>query len=123
MRRSIPREITYILFSKDWSNIPQQYLCEKFRIFISRGIHCEGNKVICVDNGAGKSTIFGLITGAVSPEDGEINIPHGLSIATARQVIPRSELDLTAREFFRKVFPKKMYDIDLRIDEVLDLEK
>ena len=70
-------------------------------------------------NGAGKSTIFGLITGAISPEDGDINIPHGLSIAIARQVIPRKELDLTVRDFFQAVFPKKVYDIDPKIDEVL----
>ena len=72
-------------------------------------------------NGAGKSTIFGLITGAISPEDGDINIPHGLSIAIARQVIPRKELDLTVRDFFQAVFPKKVYDIDPKIDEVLEI--
>ncbi len=72
-------------------------------------------------NGAGKSTIFGLITKAIQPEAGSINIPHGLSIAIARQVIPRKELDLTVRDFFQAVFPKKVYDIDPRIDEVLEI--
>lgn len=72
-------------------------------------------------NGAGKSTIFGLITGAIAPEEGDINIPHGLSIAIARQVIPRKELDLTVRDFFQAVFPKKVYDIDPKIDEVLEI--
>src|SRR5207253_2758858 len=59
-------------------------------------------------NGAGKSTIFGLITGAIEQEEGDINIPHGLSIAVGRQVIPRAELTLTVRDFFQKVFPKKV---------------
>ena len=72
-------------------------------------------------NGAGKSTIFGLITGAVVPENGSINIPHGLSIAIARQVIPRAELEFTVREFFQAVFAKKMYDIDPKIDKVLEV--
>jgi ATPase subunit of ABC transporter with duplicated ATPase domains len=72
-------------------------------------------------NGAGKSTIFGLITGVITPDEGVIHIEHGLSIAIARQVIPRSELDLTVRDFFQKVFPKKVYDIDPRIDEVLEI--
>ena len=72
-------------------------------------------------NGAGKSTIFGLITGAIHPESGDINIPHGLSIAVARQVIPRAELNLTVKEFFESVFPKKIYEIDPMIDEVLEI--
>ena len=72
-------------------------------------------------NGAGKSTIFGLITGIVEPESGSVHTSHGLSIATARQVIPRAELALTVREFFQSMFPKKVYDIDPRIDEVLEV--
>jgi ATPase subunit of ABC transporter with duplicated ATPase domains len=71
-------------------------------------------------NGAGKSTIFGLITGANVPESGNVFVTKGLSIATARQVIPRTELDLTVREFFEKAFTKKVYDIDPRIDAVLE---
>ena len=55
-------------------------------------------------NGAGKSTIFGLITGVHQPELGKIMVANSLSIATARQVIPRAELDLTLREFFEKAF-------------------
>ncbi|MCR4281400.1 MAG: ATP-binding cassette domain-containing protein [Candidatus Kaiserbacteria bacterium] len=72
-------------------------------------------------NGAGKSTIFGLITGASSPESGKINIAQGQTIATAKQVMPREEYDLTIREFFQKCFDKKTYDIDPRIDEVLEV--
>ena len=72
-------------------------------------------------NGAGKSTIFGLIAGAHKPEEGTVNIVNGVTIATARQVIPRDQLDLTVREFFEKCFSKKIYDIDPRIDEVLEI--
>jgi ATPase subunit of ABC transporter with duplicated ATPase domains len=72
-------------------------------------------------NGAGKSTIFGLISGANVPESGTINVVNGLSIASARQVIPRSELELTVREFFEKCFKQKVYDIDPRIDDVLEV--
>jgi ATPase subunit of ABC transporter with duplicated ATPase domains len=72
-------------------------------------------------NGAGKSTIFGLITGDLKPEDGDIHISRGVSIAISRQVIPRDQLELTVREFFEKCFPKKVYDIDPRIDTVLEV--
>lgn len=72
-------------------------------------------------NGAGKSTIFGLISGTSAPESGTINIVNGVSIAEAMQVIPRNQLDLTVREFFEKCFKHKIYDIDPRIDDVLEV--
>ncbi|MBI3671377.1 ABC-F family ATP-binding cassette domain-containing protein [Candidatus Azambacteria bacterium] len=71
-------------------------------------------------NGAGKSTIFSLITGEAKPESGSVSIGQKLSIAIAKQVIPREELDLSVREFFQKSFKEKVYDIDPRIDIVLD---
>jgi ATP-binding cassette subfamily F protein 3 len=71
-------------------------------------------------NGAGKSTLFKLLTGEHTPEEGTINVDEDTSVATSRQVIPRPDLELTVRDFFQKQFPKKMYDIDPRIDKVLD---
>jgi ATPase subunit of ABC transporter with duplicated ATPase domains len=72
-------------------------------------------------NGAGKSTIFGLITGTHTSESGDIHIGQGVTIATAKQVIPRDQLDLTVREFFEKCFVKKVYDIEPRIDSILEI--
>lgn len=81
-----------------------------------------GTKITLMgQNGAGKSTIFGLITKALTPESGKINIVNNLSIALSRQVIPREDLDLTVRAFFEKCFTSKVYDIDPRIDEVLEV--
>jgi ATPase subunit of ABC transporter with duplicated ATPase domains len=91
-----------------------------------------GSKITVMgQNGAGKSTIFQLITGKLKPDSGDIHIENDLSIAIARQVIPRSEMDLTVREFFLKSFEDsvsaglrsdggKIYDIDPRIDAVLE---
>jgi len=72
-------------------------------------------------NGAGKSTLFSLILKEKEPEDGTINIVKGISIAIAKQVIPREDLDLSVRDFFQKCFKEKVYDIDPRIDDVLEV--
>ncbi|EFK96064.1 Uncharacterized ABC transporter ATP-binding protein ybiT [sediment metagenome] len=72
-------------------------------------------------NGAGKSTIFGLITKKYFPDGGDINIMPNTSIAISRQVIPRDEMQLTVREFFEKVFSEKKYNIDPMIDEILEV--
>ncbi|MBI3633584.1 MAG: ABC-F family ATP-binding cassette domain-containing protein [Candidatus Vogelbacteria bacterium] len=71
-------------------------------------------------NGAGKSTIFGLITKALKPDLGDVHVGTNISIAISRQVIPRNELDLTVKEFFQKCFYKIVYDIDPKIDTALD---
>ncbi len=70
-------------------------------------------------NGAWKSTIFKLITWELSPNLGKINIVDGNSIATAKQVIPREQLDLTVKEFFETAFEEKDYQLDQKIEEVL----
>lgn len=81
-----------------------------------------GTKVtIMGQNGGGKSTLFKIITGALKPESGKIHMAQNLSIAIARQVIPREDMALTVREFFEKCFPKKMYDIEPKIDAVLEV--
>lgn len=72
-------------------------------------------------NGAGKSTLFSLMMGKLTPESGEINVSRGMKVATAPQVIPREEMELTVRDFFQKRFSEKVYDIDPKIDEVLEV--
>lgn len=92
----------------------------------------ENSKITVMgQNGAGKSTIFGLITKKLKPETGKIFISHGLTIGVSRQVIPRDELGMTVRDFFEKAFKEshkaktgdsleKVYDIDPKIAKVLD---
>lgn len=72
-------------------------------------------------NGAGKSTLFSLITNKIQPDEGGINIQPKTSIAISRQIIPREELAHSVREFFAGCFSEKMYDIDPKIDAVLEV--
>jgi ATP-binding cassette, subfamily F, member 3 len=72
-------------------------------------------------NGAGKSTIFSLITNQLQPEAGMINLEPRTTIAVSRQIIPRDELALTVREFFEQCFSEKVYNIDPKIDAVLEV--
>jgi len=82
-------------------------------------------------NGAGKSTIFKLITGEIKADEGSIFIDERLKIAIAKQVIPRDQLELTVKEFFEKCFEptfdgstasqRKIYNIDPKIDDVLEV--
>jgi len=72
-------------------------------------------------NGAGKSTIFKLITGELEPETGTINKATRLKVSTAKQVIKRSQFDWTIREFFQNCFEDKVYDLDPKIEAVLEV--
>jgi ATPase subunit of ABC transporter with duplicated ATPase domains len=73
-------------------------------------------------NGAGKTTMFRLITGELQPEEGTIVLENGMTMAIAKQVIPRALLDTTVLAFFEGAFPgKKIYDIEPRIKKVLDV--
>ncbi len=80
-----------------------------------------GKFALMGQNGAGKSTIFGLIAGKFQPDEGVINVMPNTTVATSRQIIPRSELELTMREFFEKCFKEKIYDIDPKIDAMLEV--
>ncbi|MDO8466853.1 MAG: ATP-binding cassette domain-containing protein [bacterium] len=82
----------------------------------------EGAKMTLMgQNGAGKSTIFKMISGEVEPEEGAINIKDGATIATAKQVIPRDQLDLTVIQFFEKAFQEKVYDIEPKVKKILNV--
>ncbi|OGH92838.1 MAG: hypothetical protein A2534_05170 [Candidatus Magasanikbacteria bacterium RIFOXYD2_FULL_39_9] len=74
-------------------------------------------------NGAGKSTIFKLITKEIKPESGQANVSLGATIAIATQVMKPENLEKTIEEFFGQVFDqdKKIYDLPKRIAEVLEI--
>lgn len=71
-------------------------------------------------NGAGKSTIFKLITGDLKPHEGRILITAGKHIAIAKQVMSHEDKDLTVAEYFRKYSRSDAHNIDRDIKEVLE---
>lgn len=81
-----------------------------------------GSKITLMgQNGAGKSTLFKLITGEIKPDNGAINIDPRATIAISKQVISRDQMGLTVQEFFQKCFKEKVYDIDPKIDNILEV--
>lgn len=72
-------------------------------------------------NGAGKSSLFKLITGEQKPQIGRISIDSSATVAIARQVIPRDQLVLTVEEFFTQHFPGKEWELAMRVREVLEI--
>lgn len=81
----------------------------------------ENSKITVMgQNGAGKSTIFKLLTGVLKPTAGQISIQKGATIAIGLQVVARERMNDTVRDFFSHAFSEKMYDLDRRIANVLD---
>jgi len=88
---------------------------------VSFSVRRNSKITIMGQNGGGKSTMFQLIAGGLKPDSGDVAIGKDTTIAIARQVIPRDELDLTAREFFEKCFSERIYNIDPKIDDILEV--
>ncbi len=73
-------------------------------------------------NGAGKSSLFKLITGELKPTSGRISLtPQDATIAIARQVMPEEMLSLSVREYFATAFSETKYNLDKLIADVFDI--
>jgi ATP-binding cassette subfamily F protein 3 len=72
-------------------------------------------------NGAGKSSLFKLITKELKPKEGGIYFtPTDLTVGISRQVIPPEQMDLTVRDYFATAFAEKKYDLDKHVRNVLE---
>lgn len=79
-----------------------------------------GTKITLMgQNGAGKSTIFKLITQAIQPTQGQISVASYFTVATAQQAILREDRDLTLESFFHKYCPQEPHELKRRISNVL----
>ncbi|MEI7512099.1 MAG: ABC-F family ATP-binding cassette domain-containing protein [Candidatus Uhrbacteria bacterium] len=81
----------------------------------------ENSKITLMgQNGAGKSTIFKMLTGQLKPQEGEVHVQKDATIAIAKQVMAREHLEETIHDYFAHAFPEKLYDLDGRIRTVLE---
>lgn len=81
----------------------------------------DGAKITLMgQNGAGKSTIFKMITGELKPVDGRVLITAGKHIAIAKQVMPADDKEKTVSEYFRTYSRSDAHNIDRDIQEVLE---
>lgn len=71
-------------------------------------------------NGAGKSTIFKLITKALKQNEGEIHVKKGVTIGIAKQVMDPADLQKTVGEYFAGAFPEKKHDLERHVKRVLE---
>ena len=71
-------------------------------------------------NGAGKSSLFKLIMGELTPQNGRVSVDHHGTVAIGRQTIPRDQLGFTVEEFFAQFFTEKQWNLPKLIAEVLD---
>ncbi|EKD76024.1 MAG: hypothetical protein ACD_43C00249G0002 [uncultured bacterium] len=87
---------------------------------VNFSVRANAKITIMGQNGAGKSTMFKLLTQQIKPTKGNIHIQPGASIALAQQVVPRASLEQTVLEFFASAFPEKVYDLDRRIKRAFE---
>jgi ATP-binding cassette subfamily F protein 3 len=81
-----------------------------------------GSKVTLMgQNGAGKTTLFELAIGTQRPEEGGVSLVPNTTVATAKQVIVPGERELTVRDFFARAFREKVYDLDPKIETILEV--
>ncbi len=72
-------------------------------------------------NGAGKSTIFKLMTQSLKPESGTISMDKRLTVATAQQVIPEKDKKLNIEEYFKKDWVGEIYELRSKISAILEV--
>lgn len=83
-------------------------------------VHRNSIVTIIGQNGAGKSTIFKLLLGKLTPQSGKISVELGTTIGIAEQVIPADKLDLSVADYFKTPLPeiKRMFK-SLKLDILL----
>lgn len=83
----------------------------------------QGSRITLMgQNGAGKSSLFKMITRELKPTEGHIHItPQDATIAIARQVMPKELFEFSVRDYFATAFAEKQYNLDKLIKDVFEV--
>jgi len=104
-----------------FSNVNFSYKNKPILVDASFSIKKNSKTTIIGQNGAGKSTIFKLITKVLKPDSGDIFMDQYATVGIALQMIPHEKLNLTLKEFFESAFEEPNYAIDKKIAQVMDV--
>ncbi|MAG11908.1 MAG: hypothetical protein CMI52_03825 [Parcubacteria group bacterium] len=81
----------------------------------------EGSKITLMgQNGAGKSTMFGLIRGDLKTKEGKVHIGDGVSIGSAMQTVDRNDFELTVEDYFKRAYEEVPRNVDVAINQAMD---
>jgi ATP-binding cassette subfamily F protein 3 len=86
----------------------------------SFSVHKSAKITLMGQNGAGKSSLFALIKGELSPKSGKISIANGATIGTACQTMAREYFELSVEEYFAKAYEMPPGNIASKISKVLE---
>lgn len=87
---------------------------------VSFSVRKNSKITIMGQNGAGKSTIFKMMTGKLKPQSGQIHIALGATVGIAEQMVPVDKLEMTILDYFKSAFSENIYGIERNIKEVLN---
>ncbi len=96
--------------------VPKKPVLSEANFLVRRGAKI----TLMGQNGAGKSTIFNLIRGELTPKSGQISITGGASIGYAKQVMAREYFSLTIEEYFATAFNEVPGNLKSQIAKVLE---
>ena len=81
----------------------------------------QGSKITLMgQNGAGKSTMFGLIRGDLKPKEGKVHIGNDVTIGSAMQTVDRAHFDLSVEDYFKRAYEEVPRNVDVAINQAMD---
>lgn len=109
-------ENTILRFDKVSFNYDKKVILDEVSFNVRR------NSIVTImgQNGAGKSTIFKMLTGKLRPNSGKIHMEVDTRIGIAEQMVSKEALEMTVLEYFKTALPDVKYGIEGDIKKVME---